>query len=119
MGLTDLTLEIANPADEEKREPVRFLIDSGAVYSVVPREVLSRLGIKPRSRQQFKLADGSTIARDRGNALFFYKDRDGAAPVVFGEPGDATLLGAVTLGSLGLLLDSVRRDLIPLPMIIA
>ena len=118
MGLTVLTLDVANPANEEARESVEFFIDSGAVYSFVPREVLSRLGITPRSRQRFRLADGSTIERERGNALYFYKDQDGAAPVIFAEPGDATLLGAVTLESLGLVLDFVRRDLMPLPMVV-
>ena len=39
--------------------------------------------------------------------------------MIFAEPGDATLLGAVTLESLGLALDAIRRDLLPLPMIVA
>ena len=97
MGLTVLTLDVANPADPTAREPVEFLVDSGAVYSFVQRDVLSRLGIVSHSRQRFRLADGSTIERDRGDALFFYKNQRGAAPVIFGEAGDATLLGAVTL----------------------
>jgi hypothetical protein len=33
--------------------------------------------------------------------------------------GDATLLGAVSLESLGFVLDAIRRDLLPLPMVIA
>ena len=119
MGLTILALEIANPANADIRVPVDFLIDSGAVYSFVPREVLAGLGIAPHSRQIFRLADGSTIERDRGDALFFYKNQRGAAPVVFGEPTDATLLGAVTLESLGFVLDAIRRDLVPLPMVVA
>ena len=119
MGLTVLALEVANPADPITREPVEFLVDSGAVYSFVPRDVLSRLGITSHSRQRFRLADGSTIERDRGDALFFYKNQRGAAPVIFGESADATLLGAVTLESLGFVLDAVRRDLLPLPMVVA
>jgi hypothetical protein len=39
--------------------------------------------------------------------------------VIFGEPGDAALLGAVALESLGFVLDAVRRDLPPLPMVVA
>ena len=39
--------------------------------------------------------------------------------MIFGESGDATLLGAVTLESLGFVLDAVRRDLLPLPMVVA
>ncbi len=119
MALTVLSLEVANPSDPTAREPVDLFIDSGAVYSFVPRHVLTRLGIVPHSRQRFRLADGSTIERDRGDAIFFYKGQRGAAPVIFGELEDAVLLGAVTLASLGFVLDAVRRDLIPLPMVVA
>ena len=118
MGLTVLTLEVANPRSPETREAVEFLVDSGALYSFAPRKVLERLGITAHSKQRFRLADGSTIERDRADALFFYKGRQGAAPVIFGERGDATLLGAVTLESLGFALDAVRRDLLPLPMVV-
>ncbi len=117
MALTVLSLEVANPANRDAREPVDFLVDSGAIYSFVPRDILMRLGISPHSRQRFRLADGSTIERDRGDAIFFYKVQQGAAPVIFAEPGDAALLGAVTLESLGFALDAIRRDLIPLPMV--
>lgn len=119
VGLTVLSLDVANPADPTKREAVDFLVDSGVVYSFVPREVLVGLGITSHSRQRFRLADGSTIDRERGDALFFYENQRGAAPVVFAEPGDAALLGAVTLESLGFVLDAVRRDLLPLPMVVA
>jgi len=61
VGLTVLTLDVANPADPNMREAVDFLVDSGAVYSFVPHDVLTRLGIVPHSRQSFRLADGSSI----------------------------------------------------------
>lgn len=119
VGLTVLALDVANPAAPEQREPVEFLVDSGAVYSFVPRPVLERLGIAPHARQRYRLADGSVIERDRGDALFFYRGARGAAPVIFGEPGDASLLGAVSLESMGFVLDAIRRHLVPLPMPIA
>jgi predicted aspartyl protease len=119
MGLAVLSMEVANPAQPDTRRAVDFLVDSGTVYSFVPREVLLQLAIVPHARQPFRLADGSTIERDRGDALFFYKGQRGAAPVIFGEPGDAVLLGAVTLESLGFVLDAVWRDLVPLPMVVA
>lgn len=119
VGLTVLAIDVANPASPGTRDTVEFLVDSGAVYSFVPREVLTRLGIESHSRQRFRLADGSTIERDRGDAIFFYKNQRGAAPVIFGEAGDATLLGVVTLESLGFVLDAIRRDLVPLPMVVA
>src|SRR5262249_40135470 len=72
MGLALLTIDVANPADLSQRERVEFLIDSGAVFSFVPRAVLDRLGIAPYGRQRFPLADGSSIERDRGDAVYFY-----------------------------------------------
>jgi len=43
----------------------------------------------------------------------------GGADVIFGEEGDSTLLGTFTLEALGLSLDPLRRELKPLPMILA
>ena len=119
MGLTVLELEVANPATPEKTETVEFLVDSGAVHSVVPTPVLERLGIRPLSQQQFRLADGSKIVRKKGVAVFRHGDLVGGADVVFGEEGDSNLLGALTLEALGLSLDPLRRELKPLPMILA
>jgi hypothetical protein len=119
MGLTTLELEVANPAKPEKGERVTFLVDSGAIYSVGPAPVLKRLGIKPLTREEFRLAGGSTITRKKGVAVFRYGARAGGADVIFGEPGDSVLLGAFTLEALGLSLDPLRRELRPLPLVLA
>jgi aspartyl protease family protein len=119
MGLTVLDVEIANPAQPERTVSVEFLIDSGAIYSVVPAKILDDLGIKPLARQSFRLADGSKIERDKGVAVFKYGGQIGGADVIFGEAGDSVLLGAFTLEALGLALDPLRRELKPLPMILA
>ena len=39
--------------------------------------------------------------------------------MIFGEEGDHLLLGALTLEALGLALDPLRRELRPIPMILA
>lgn len=119
MGLTRITLSVANPAKPKKSVDVEFLVDSGAVYSVVPASVLRQLGVKPHSKQVFHLADGSRITRRKGDALFRMNGKQGMAPVIFGGKGDSTLLGMVTLGALGVVLDPIRRELRPLPMILA
>jgi clan AA aspartic protease len=119
MGLTTLEIEVGNPASPRATERVEFLIDSGAIYSVVPTPILERLGIQPLTTQEFRLADGSKIARKKGIALFKYGDRIGGADVIFGEEGDSVLLGTFTLEALGLSLDPLRRELKPLPMILA
>ncbi len=119
MGLTVLEIEVGNPADPEVTEKIEFLIDSGAIYSVVPTPILQNLGIEPLTEQAFRLADGSKIVRKKGGARFKYEGQIGVADVVFGEEGDSVLLGAFTLESLGLVLDPLRRELKPLPMMLA
>src|SRR5437660_561937 len=119
MGLTTLKVGVANVADPDTVRMLEFLVDSGAIYSVVPTPILEELGIKPIVEQEFRLADGSAITRRKGGAVFRYKDRVGTADVIFGEEGDHLLLGAFTLEALGLALDPLRRQLLPLPMILA
>jgi predicted aspartyl protease len=118
MGLTHLVIEIGNPSDPDTTETVELLVDSGAIFSVVPANLLERLRIRPHTEQEFRLADGSRITRKRGGALFKYGERTGVADVVFGEPNDSLLLGAFTLEALGLALDPLRRELREIPMIL-
>ena len=119
MGLTVLEIGVANPAAPDTVENVEFLIDSGAIYSVVPAAILDKLQIKPLVEQQFRLADGDKIVRKKGVAVFRYGELVGGADVIFGEPGDAALLGAFTLEALGLALDPLRRELRQLPMVLS
>ena len=77
---------------------------------------MQRLTINSLRVQTFR---GLTIQREIGGALFKYEDRVGWARVIFGEAEGSTLLGAYTLESMGLPLDSVRRQLVPLPMTLA
>lgn len=119
MGLTTIEIEVGNPANPEVTVSVEFLIDSGAIYSVVPAPILERLGIKPLTEEVFRLADGTKIRRKKGGALFKYAEKIGVSDVIFGEPDDATLLGAFTLEALGLALDPLKRQLRPLPLLLA
>lgn len=85
----------------------------------MPTPILNRLGIKPIAEQEFILANGAKIVRKKGVALFKYGERIGGADVIFGEDEDSTLLGVFTLEALGLVLDPLRRELKPLPMVLA
>src|SRR6476660_3804289 len=102
MGITHVTLQVANPSDLERWESVECLVDSGATYSVIPTAVLNRLGIQPHAEQEFRLANGELIRRRKGIAAYRYLDRVDGAGVIFGEEGDANLLGVLTLEALGL-----------------
>ena len=119
MGLTHVDIEIASVADPARSERIRLLVDSGAIRSVVPSAMLERLRIEPIAEDSYMLANGASITRRRGVALFKLNGRVGGADVIFGEQGDSELLGALTLESLGLGLNPLRRELYELPMLLA
>ena len=117
MAITFLKVKVINPEHPKKMKECEFLVDSGAVYSVVPKNILKGLGIKPTSSQEFILANGEIIKRSIGNAYFEYQGKVRAAPIVFGDRG-IFLLGATTIEAFGLILDPIRRELKPLPMVL-
>ncbi len=119
MGLIHVHLNISGSEKGRRSIDRRFLVDSGAVYSVVPKTDLARLKIKSQRKVKFSLATGEEREMEVGNAFFTFRDIVAPSPVIFGEDGGTYLLGAVTLESLGLALDPFNRELRPLPMILA
>jgi aspartyl protease family protein len=97
---------------------VRFLVDTGAVYTVLPEPVWRRLGLTAERSAEFVLADGTTIARGVSECRFTVAGCTATSPVVLGGPGDAALLGAVTLETLGLMVNPLSRELLPMRLLL-
>ncbi len=116
MGMTVVDVVVKKTRETKPARKVGFLVDSGAVYSVVDEKTLHALGCKPYRRKTFYLADGTAVERRIGDAYFEYGGIGGPAPVIFGEKGDSNLLGATTLEALELVLDPFKRELRPMTM---
>ena len=119
MGITNAILKVKEHRKSEKTAEVNFLVDSGAIYSLVPGKILDALEIEPYKEMGFSLADGSVLKRRVCSAYFELDGEGGPAPVVYGEEGDEPLLGATTLESLGLVLNPFTRTLHPMRMLMA
>ena len=117
MGITNAILKVKEHRKSEKIAEVNFLIDSGAIYSLVPGKILDELDIDPYKEMIFSLADGTSIKRRVCSAYFEFKGEGGPAPVIYGEEGDEPLLGVTTLESLGLVLNPFTRTLYPMRML--
>ncbi len=98
---------------------VRFLVDSGATYTLVPHDVWKMLDLTPKRTVTFALADGTQVTRAVSECHIALPQGDGHTPVILGEPGDEALLGVVTLEILGLVLHPFRRTLEPMRMLLA
>jgi len=119
MGITIKKFLVKETRKSRKKIEVDFMIDSGAVYSLVPGKQLVKLGIEPYKKVDFILADGTKIIRKVGDAYFEFNGEGGSAPVIFGEKGDEPLLGATTLESIGLVLNPFTRELYPMRLMMA
>jgi len=116
LGRTFVKVRVGNPANGHRSEDVQCLVDSGAIYSLVPEPILRKLEIEPHSTREFVLANGEVIHRRLATATFEYEGRRGDSMVIVGEPGDDPLLGATTLEGFGLMLDPFRRELRPMQL---
>ena len=116
MGITYIEGTVRGPTGKESQ--VRFLVDSGATYSVLPQNVWQAIGLTPIREHTFVLADGSTIIRKVSECYIVLPQGEAHTPVVLGEADDEALLGVVTLEILGLILDPFKRTLKPMGMLL-
>jgi len=114
MGIFRTNIGIAHvgrPTDQRVLPDV--MVDTGSEYNWVPRPMLEQLGIEEERVESFQAADGRVFQRPVGAARIFVAGRSAPAIVVFAEPGDMVLLGAVGLESLNLRVDLVLKELVP------
>ena len=116
MGITYIEGMVQGPTGKEA--PVRFLVDSGATYTLLPYEVWQAIELTPRRSAVFSLADGTQIERKISECYIRLPQGEGHTPVILGEPGDEALLGVVTLEILGLVLNPFTRTLQPMRLLL-
>jgi clan AA aspartic protease len=102
-----------------KKATVRFLVDSGATYSLLPEKDWKKIKLRPKRKLTFTLADGTTVQRAVSECHISLPQGDGHTPVILGESGDTALLGVITLENLGLVLNPFTRKLQPMQLLLA
>jgi clan AA aspartic protease len=116
LGITYVEGKVRGPTGKEKE--IRFLIDSGATYSLLPYAVWQAIELSPRREHTFTLADGSTVVRRISECYIILPQGEAHTPVILGENDDEALLGVVTLEILGLVFDPFKRTLKPMRMLL-
>lgn len=116
MGITYVQGQVKGPS--KKQKTVKFLIDSGATYSLLPQKVWKAIGLKPKRKMSFTLADGTTVDRAVSETYIILPQGQAHTPVILGEEDDQALLGVVTLEILGLVLNPFDRTLNPMRMLL-
>jgi predicted aspartyl protease len=114
MGFTYVKVKVANPLTPTKSEDIELLVDSGAIFTSIPGEVLKSLDLKPVDRERLRVYGGDVVEREIGWALIEYGGKRRVVPVIFGEMGDTPILGATSLEALGFQVDPLTKKLKPI-----
>ena len=117
MGLVHIEGTVTGP--KGKSATLKFLVDSGATYTLLPWKVWRAIGLKPMDSIKLSLADGTEVKRKVSECRIALPQGRRSTPVLLGEKGDAALLGTVTLEELRLILNPFTRQLQPMRMILA
>ncbi len=118
MGATYVDVTIRNPADLQRSWTGAFLVDTGAFDSLVPRVRLEAIGLKPKGRREYTLADGTLISMEITTADLEFEGEVVGGTIVYSEAGAEPLLGVTALESGGFEVDPRNEELKRLPAIL-
>ena len=113
MGTFSVALQVGDLAGGQFVQ-VEALVDTASSDTVLPREILERLGITAVDRFAYSVADETVVEYDVGEARLRLDGREGTTQVVFGPQGVTPLLGATTLQLFHLGADPLQGQLVPL-----
>lgn len=115
--MTHVDVAVTNPRDLTRSWVGRFLVDTGAFHTLVPRRHLEAIGIRPDRQRTFEMADGTPVTLDTAIARLDFLGEYGADVVVFGEGDVEPLLGVTALESAGMVVDPRTQQLRRLPIL--
>jgi clan AA aspartic protease len=116
MVYVKVTTDISNPGNKSKKVTLDCLVDTGAIYTMIPRAVLEKIGTKVTGTRRFKLANGRVEEFPVGEAYVEVQKIGATSLVVFGSDESQPLLGVTTLELLGLQVNPISGELKPLDL---
>ncbi len=111
MGATHVTVTIRNPAQPEKSWDGLFLVDTGATDSLVPRDHLEAIGLRPKSQRTYELADGNELKMDITTGDIEFMGEIVGGTIIMGDPDTEPILGVTALESVGIEVDPQNKTL--------
>ena len=108
---------MSNPADPKQRWEGLFLVDMGAIDCMAPGNQLRAIGVEPRGKRTYELADGSEIVMEIGVAVVEFMGEIVGATIIFGQDNVEPILGVTALESVGIEVDPKNQRLKRLPAV--
>ena len=117
MSVTHVTVTIRNPADPARSWRGPFLVDTGAMNSLVPRPHLDAIGLTPKAQRMHETADGREVAIDVTTGEIEVMGELTAGLIIFGDADAEPRLGVTALESAGIEVDPQNGRLRKLPAV--
>ena len=115
MGVTHVTVRVANLAKKGTPYEADFLVDTGGIDSLVPKDELHKAGVKPELKKVYELASGESVEYEVGFARISFMGDETVTQVVFGPPGSEPILGCLALEAVGVIVDPNTQTIRRLP----
>jgi len=113
MGTFNINVTVGNLDDPARNRRVTVMVDTGATYTTLPREIVEDLGCRPIGSRQVVLADGREDEWPIAAVRITVDGQQGPTFCLIGPAGGPALLGAVTLEEFALGVDPVAKRLVP------
>ncbi len=111
MGLTHITVNVANLSKSQPPYQAEFLVDTGAIDCLAPASALQAAGIGVEGKDVYELANGEVVEYPYGFARILFMGSETVAQIIFGPEGCEPILGVVALENTGIGVDPVSRGL--------
>ena len=120
MGMFKQSVRVSNSKEPDRCFEAEFWVDTGALYSFIPEELLEKIGVEPSGKGNLVLADGRHDTRLLGFCDFQIEGVEGnvPCPVIFAPKGSLLLLGATALENFGVGVDPIEKKLKPILAVI-
>lgn len=115
MGVTQVTVTVRNPADPKRTWQGLFLVDTGAIDCLVPGKALRQIGLEPKAKRIYELADGSEAKLDITTGELEFMGELVGSTLIFGADDAEPILGVTALESVGIEVDPRNQRLKRLP----
>ena len=101
-----IKLTVANSQDLGKRTgEIEAVVDSGSMYTWIPKNEAEKIEINKVGRQRFRTITGEIAERSFGAGVITVDGASGVSEIVFAEPTDGVVLGALAMEGLGIKID--------------
>jgi len=113
MSSFSIPVTLINPEQRDRSMTLDLIVDTGAMYTLLPADVVAQLELRALDDWQAQLASGQRVVYPLGEVRVRLGGRERTTLFAAGPVGCPALLGALALEAFSLAADPVHQRLLP------